>query len=198
LVFRTGDKGEKFFVILKGKVNILIAQDVNMMMSEEEYMIYLAKLKVNSEIELFNRCVMNNKQSYQLNSDCFEDEYMVTLFKNKKGIRKNSFISSQLKEFGEKLNICESVETTKFDFCERYIKELEPLLFPYVKTDRKEVTVWKYHKVLSLSTGEFFGEVALQSYLNKRYQMINLEQLQLLLKKTLISVRLIERISIIV
>ena len=169
MIFRTGDKGDKFYVILKGSINILIPQDVKLMMSEEEYIVYLAKLKVNNEIELFNRCMLNNKNIYPINPEFFEEENKMTIFKSKKGvIKKDTQINSNLKRFVEKYS-SESINNQNVDLSEKYIKDLEPRYLNSLKSDKKEVTIWKYHNVLSLSSGEYFGEVALQSYLNKRY-----------------------------
>ncbi len=41
ILFKYGDKGEQFYVILQGSVDILVAKDLKMMMSEEEYFIKL-------------------------------------------------------------------------------------------------------------------------------------------------------------
>ena len=169
LVFRTGDKGEKFYVILKGQVNILIAHDSQIMMSEEEYLIYLAKLKIYNEMELFYRVIQHNKFIYNVNPDTFEDTYMICLFKNKKNANSSSKVICELADIAGKLTSSfDPDQITQLNLSDKYIKNIEPTELTSYMNEKREVSVWKYYKVLSLTKGDSFGEIALQNYSNKR------------------------------
>lgn len=60
-LFNYGDTGDKFYVIIKGNVNILIPVEVNYNMSYYEYISYLIFLYTNNELASIDKCLENNK-----------------------------------------------------------------------------------------------------------------------------------------
>lgn len=72
LLFKVGDNGDKFFVIFKGKVSVLVPQCESVEMNEEEYMTYLAKLRRNDEQELITKCLTMNYEVFPIDKDNFD------------------------------------------------------------------------------------------------------------------------------
>lgn len=72
IFLRYGDKGEKFYILLKGKVAILIPKDEKMDLSEEEYCLYLLNLRKYGEVELMSKCVNQNKGVFKFEEDDFD------------------------------------------------------------------------------------------------------------------------------
>ena len=51
-IFKFGEKAEKFYIILKGKVEFCVPKENKVLMNEEEYILFLSKLRFNEENEL--------------------------------------------------------------------------------------------------------------------------------------------------
>ena len=64
ILFKIGDKGDKFFIILKGQVSVLITKEYNLEMSEEEYFDYIKRLITNDELYMLNNCIKANNSIY--------------------------------------------------------------------------------------------------------------------------------------
>ena len=64
ILFRLGDKGEKYYIILKGAICILNAKDLKMDLTEDEYLKYIIKLKSSNEVELLYRTLIHNHQVF--------------------------------------------------------------------------------------------------------------------------------------
>ena len=72
LVCRFGEKGEKFYIILKGKVIFLVPKPDKCYLNLEEYIIYLMQLRRNNELELLKNLIIQNKYYYQIDNDDFD------------------------------------------------------------------------------------------------------------------------------
>lgn len=66
VLFKTGDKGQKFYVIFRGKVAILVAKSLRLKLSEEDYLRYLFKLRKHEEFDILNRTIIANREIYPL------------------------------------------------------------------------------------------------------------------------------------
>ena len=64
MIMRNGEKGNKFYIILQGNVDILIPKKIQVEMTKEEYLTYLALLIVYREFELLERVVIENFAIY--------------------------------------------------------------------------------------------------------------------------------------
>src|ERR1700704_4739035 len=51
---------------MQGRAAIIVTQDVEILLSEEEYLIYLIKLKNYHEFDLIKRVIKTNKAIYQI------------------------------------------------------------------------------------------------------------------------------------
>lgn len=69
VLFKTGDPGEYFFVILKGSMSVVLPEPCYLDLTEEEYLYYLVKLKVNNEKNVFNRVIHSEVNKNILNLD---------------------------------------------------------------------------------------------------------------------------------
>ena len=68
-ICRYGEKGNHFYIILKGKVVFLVPKMIKCYLNEQEYLTYLIKLKIAREYELLRIVMSINRQYYDLGDD---------------------------------------------------------------------------------------------------------------------------------
>ena len=68
-LFKIGNKGFKFYIILQGNVSVLIPKTININMNEEQYINYLKFLYSSNENYLLEKTLKNNKNIYPKNKD---------------------------------------------------------------------------------------------------------------------------------
>ena len=93
LVCRFGERGEKFYIILKGKVTFLVPKLIKCYLNFEEYITYLMQLRKNDEFELLNNLLVQNRILYPFEDDDL-DEFLLNEYEDyeknmKKTGRKN-------------------------------------------------------------------------------------------------------------
>lgn len=64
IVFKYGDKADKFFIIIKGKVSVLIPREEEVELSQTEFFYYLCMLSYFNEYELLKRCYELNYRNF--------------------------------------------------------------------------------------------------------------------------------------
>ncbi len=69
LVCRFGEKGEKFYIILKGKVVFIIPKPYKCYLNLEEYILYLMQLRKNNEFELIENLLVQNRIFFPIEDD---------------------------------------------------------------------------------------------------------------------------------
>lgn len=74
IIFRYGDKADKFYIIIKGKVSVLILKEEEVQFSQNEFFFYLCLLSYYSEYELLRKCYESNYRSF------FNFPYALELF----------------------------------------------------------------------------------------------------------------------
>ena len=72
IIFRFGEYSEKFYLILKGKVSVAVPNDEDIELTEEEYFLYLLKLRQYNEKDILNKVVSNNFTSYFFEEKTFD------------------------------------------------------------------------------------------------------------------------------
>ena len=82
-IFKFGEKAEKFYIILKGKVEFCVPKENKVLMNEEEYILFLSKLRFNEENELIKKNLENNKISFNY-GDNFDQFVLRVLNKQEK------------------------------------------------------------------------------------------------------------------
>lgn len=142
-LFRVGEPGAKFYIILKGSVSVLLPEEKKLKMSYNQYKNYLCHLYKNNEMYLF-------KKTYEANIDIFnisinEIKKEVGLGNNNKQVSQTSSISPlTLQEYIQSINV------------EWYKAKNNNAI-------GLTVTILCYHKIIVLQEGNCFGEVALVS-----------------------------------
>jgi len=78
-VFRIGEKGEKFYLILKGNVHILKFVQILREMTSEKYLELLYKLKKDREYYRLKKTLMINRQKFNIDKNQIDTlyEYMI-------------------------------------------------------------------------------------------------------------------------
>ena len=157
IVFRLGEKGDKFYLIFNGEVSILIKQKYSIKMSKYEYFSYLKYLKFIKEEEIYNLIITENSHIFNI------DEINDVIEKNKKIKKQNKEKTIIYPNFNE-------YEINNISV-ENYILRLNPIInnnnnnreffFDFEEIELKTVNIFKYIKVIDLKSGSTFGEIAL-------------------------------------
>lgn len=145
ILFRSGDIGSMFYLILHGSVSVLIPNSVKLQLSLDDYMRYLNILLCLKENDLFNMAIESNKEVYNV---------IVDENKTYKQNTPNPLYFSDYNT-GSKLSI-------NYDSCEEYLQLIMPQV-KHIESYHPTVVVWVYHKVVELKEGDTFGETALLS-----------------------------------
>ena len=66
IVCKTGDKGDKVYIILKGSVCVLLQKEKMYSLSKIDYLCYLVKLHLFQENELISKILLVNKEKYNI------------------------------------------------------------------------------------------------------------------------------------
>ena len=64
MVCKTGDKGDKVYLLLKGNVSVLLQKEIIVSISKIDYLCYLVKLHLYQENDLISRILMVNREKY--------------------------------------------------------------------------------------------------------------------------------------
>ena len=116
-VLKLGEKGNAFYLILKGKVAIMVAEYKKVYLKIEDYLIFLLKLFYFKEKELLKETIFLNKHRYMIEGD-FED------------FIKNIYIKQKIfeKEFNKEKNKDNNTRKEKKNlFGENLIKMIEKI-----------------------------------------------------------------------
>ena len=64
VICKQGDKGDKFYLILKGTISVIIQKEYTVKMSKTDYLQFLVHLHLYQENELINRIILLNRNVY--------------------------------------------------------------------------------------------------------------------------------------
>lgn len=194
ILFRFGDKGDCYYIILSGKVEIVLPKPKTYVMNKSEFIKHLYNLSTLGEKELVKSILTLNSNVFDFSEE--ENEFLLeieNLNDKKKGF---SFIISSflLRKSLLKDEVSYSNEDKDYHMLEHkhsikspvrrdrnrvevsvedYINSCTPIKtndFSINNTiiDYKPVTILVYQSISSLGPGSSFGEVALISDYNKR------------------------------
>ena len=139
-VFHVGEEGNLFYIILKGKVSVLVPKQIKIHMSFEQYKIHLQLLCSLNEKFLYEETHKLNKKTYKLS------EKEIHIIKNKKiPINTSNLILEEYLNFS---NGNKSTDNSSIFY--------------------NEIKIMGYFKVVTLKEGSTFGEVALINENQKR------------------------------
>jgi CRP-like cAMP-binding protein len=152
IVCLLGEIGDKFYMIFKGSVSIIIPVPYESELTETQYSIYLKKLFDLEEYDLFEKTMLSNKHIH---------------------------IPSKLYHLFEQLDkYIEKPRSYRHNHVDEYIKSIAPgpfnddeCLSPTHRNDTKKIKAYLYtYKVIcSTKEGESFGDISLRkTEVNKR------------------------------
>ena len=132
-IFKFADRAEKFYIILKGKVDFCVPKVNKILMNENEYILFLIKLRFNEEIELLKKNLESNKISFNY-GDNFDQFVLKKLDKHEK---------DKENVYSEEIYLC--FKKIKELFIEKKYKEEN-------RNNTDEITVQKYLQRTSLTS----------------------------------------------
>ena len=186
-ICKYGEKGNHFYVILKGKIVFLVPKIVKCYLNECEYITYLLKLKKSGENDLLKNLISINRQYYDFGDDF--DNYIRELVDDYKNNKKNNsgFLTRDLYQTLKKLiqeedksnerekeKEKEKEKENKLNDnndeinVEEYIEGIKVDDMELTSKDRKKVNVYEYQITNYYEDGQIFGMVALESKYGKR------------------------------
>ena len=176
IIIKEGEKGDEFFLILKGKVSILLIKSYEYLMSEEEYILHLFKLRKNDQHELLKQTIKLNLLKFPVEENF--DLFIRNLVNHK---TKGGVYLDNLKIMKGALEVFNHIKTEnnltkRFISPKEYIKmnkvDVEKLSefekFQQNNINKKKVLICNFELVNYLETGRTFGDKALDNYNNKR------------------------------
>ena len=174
LVCRFGERGEKFYIILKGKITFLVPKPSKCYLNLEEYIVYLMQLRKNNEFELIDNLLVQNRIFYPIEDDDLDryilNEYERYLKRNgRKTYRSNTRLATN-NYLNNKLNSDidgDSIIKTNIITSDLRPKKENPKKFFSLNTYKKmEELVEKInHPRLSFNGNNFSGENSPKYYM---------------------------------
>ena len=207
-IYKYGDKGNDFYIILKGKAAFLVPRIIKCYLNEIEYINYLLKLKKCGENDLLRDIISLNRQYYDLGDDF--DMYIRELiddYKNNKNKSNSAFMTKELYETlldvikeddnNKKKNIGNNQENEnkkrendEIINVEEYIERSRAEDMDLDSKNRKKINVYEYQITNYYEDGQIFGMAELESkYVKRTATVITLKDcdLGLLTKEQYIS-----------
>ena len=173
LICKFGDKSNKFYLILKGKVIFYVPKLIKQYFNQEEYIKFLLNLRIKDEIELIKINMEANSYIYNLGDDF--DNYILNSLKKHEKKKHNIFSEELYNKFKEvkeliekekrkhrkeneekKQQIYEDIE----DYLERCLIDISNDPHEAEKKDRNHLNIYRYEKTNVFEDGEYFGFVA--------------------------------------
>ena len=203
VLFRIGDKGDRFYFILSGKITILKPRKIISKMNLKQYLSYLSILIKEKEDYLFQEVILNNCTQIPITSvDEIKSLYKIFFSFELESYIENGKINNnkQLKIFFEekgqifddydidkkKLEILEAKKKKLISNREWYDYILDKCIMAKGNIDmlrryrqfydKINVVCYLYDPFLYLGPGFFFGDAALDQKINKRNATIRAEE----------------------
>lgn len=188
MIVEYGQKWNNIYLILNGNVTIMTPTFHEYYMNEEEYIIYLLKLRKNNQKELLNHCIKYNTNSFSFTNESLSDFIFNSQKKKlKKGIiLKNKNISNAAKDVIKHLKLNEEINDKQMKNItpEKYISlseidneivkntkkiksnDMDTFLLNY-ESERRLIKLPSFEKIYTLKEGEIFCENNME-YVNNR------------------------------
>ena len=203
ILFRVGDMGDRFYLILSGKITILKPKKVIYKMNLQEYLTYLQLLLKEKENFLFNEVILQNCTSIPItNIEEIKNIFRILFILDLRDKVLNGIVSNnkELAKFFEE----SKQEYSDYDLDSKFLELLETknnkliinknwntyILEKCVITkgdirtlgrykeynNKKHVICYVYESILYMGPGFFFGDAALEEKINKRNATIRAEE----------------------
>ena len=89
VIYKHGDPPDKYYILLKGEVDIIVPNEIEVMMNEYEYFNYILRLYKFQEHGLLKKVLNKNYNLYPLNKKLFED-WIHTAYNTLRHLKKES------------------------------------------------------------------------------------------------------------
>ena len=168
---RIGDKGTKFYIILKGSIKVYVITCIRVKLTEQDYVRHLLKLKYYKERELYNRTFSSphNQRAFPMNDFHIDDKELTDCKRHAVKKKHSTFhhtdkISLSLEYKLDILNqIKQADETIK-----EYIQKIQIDQSKLSQSNGTELEIFQYIMVNKMFTGDKFGDIALEDDDSKR------------------------------
>ena len=183
-IFKYGDKANKFYIILKGKVTFCVPKINKYYLNEEDYILLLIKLRLQKEVELIKKNMEHNSYIYDL-GDNFDHFVLKSLRRHEKEEEKiySDMIYSYFKKIKEiiekekekeKRNKKKDKEEIKYEdinleeYLERGTININISQEEAKRTNKKLLEIYKYERTNTFESGDCFGLVGSNNKSHKR------------------------------
>ena len=177
-VFHIGDTPDNFYIILKGKVDVIKPLEMRTLFTGNEYFLYLMNLLKKHDRYTFYLCIENNYVNYTIEKS--EEKYLpyiyisIYLSKKKSDLSFKEILSNvniNPKELGltefevsDDILVKKNIDRIKYFFPYKITADLiEKYYFITDKVTKKEVYIYKDEKFLSLESKSYFGDSAIDA-----------------------------------
>ena len=180
LIMRLGDKGNEFFIILNGKVGFMVVKTVKCYLNEEEFILFLLKLRKNNEFELLRLNILNNINCFDVKED-FDKWLRDIVYENKRNGNQHKRFSEELHDKMDKLQAHIEFFNNAYKSSppQNHLTNLTVTPPIYIKLnnidnanldpkERKLACICVYQHMNSFTSGQNFGYIALESKNCKR------------------------------
>ena len=192
IICKYGEKAEKYYIIIKGKVVFLIPEITKYYMNEEDYIEHLMKLREIQEIDLLKNIISINQYIYYINVNANNtnnisdfDEFICNILERHEKNKENKYsdyLYLKIKEYKnylqqEKNNNNDHSKINKLNGEKLLTYEDYIQLTNYKKTEkkgnvkiskRKIVNILEYKKTNIYSDGDTFGSLGVSNKKGKR------------------------------
>ena len=191
LIIQYGDKGNDFYIILKGNINILVPKYSLYYMDEEEFILHLLKLRKYNQNELIIQCLRCNALNFAIPTERLDDLILDLQKKKSNYYLYKKTIINKAKEVYEYINKKENSNKNiknispedyiaLFEVDESIKKNTSKLIhlsnlkieFDKKDEDKKLTKIPNYEIVAKFGIGDTFGELALEHMNKKRMATI--------------------------
>ena len=177
IICMNGEVGDKFYLVFKGKVSVLVPSPHFEDLTPIEYINHLYNLRRLREYDLLMRTIDSNRDRYMSMEilNLASEEYDCD------NINKNEIISEN--EYIERINPVKGIKalTNLNNESKEQDDLIIALLSPKKERDKKtentddeelaktiRFSIWNYHKVCELGVGKSFGDIALSKDISNR------------------------------
>ena len=173
VMFKYGDKGDKFYIILRGKIGFLIPKKIKCILSEEEYFTNLIKLYKNGELEIVRNIMRMNQQIFDFGEDLekYITETINEFQRRNKKYKYSIDLYNQLIELSSnkyKINNNKNNNNSNNITAQGYIDMNKIIIDNSNVKNKRAVILYNYQYVNSYEDGQTFGYMALESRNSKR------------------------------
>ena len=67
IIYKIGEPGEKFFIILKGEITVYKPKRKKIKMTKKDYIIYLKEIKDSKDFHLLKKIILANRETIDIN-----------------------------------------------------------------------------------------------------------------------------------